>query len=55
MNGQAHTNGIKSFWNILKRAHKGTFHKMSPKHAGRYVAEFLDKHNVRKFGTLAQV
>ena len=28
----AHTNGVESFWSILKRAHKGTFHTMSPKH-----------------------
>ena len=55
VNGQAHTNGIESFWSMLKRAHKGTFHKMSAKHLARYVAEFQDKHNVRKFGTLAQM
>ena len=55
VNGQAHTNGIESFWSMLKRAHKGTFHKMSPKHLHRYVGEFADKHNVRKFGTLAQM
>ena len=24
---QAHINGVESFWAILKRAHKGTFHK----------------------------
>ena len=29
---QAHTNGIVSIWSMLKRAHKGTFHKISPKH-----------------------
>ena len=28
--GVVHTNGIESFWSILKRAHTGTFHKMSP-------------------------
>ena len=28
---------------------------MSPKHLHRYVGEFADKHNVRKFGTLAQM
>ncbi len=55
VNGQAHTNGIESFWATLKRAHKGTFHKMSPKLLHRYVGEFADKHNVRKFGTLAQM
>ena len=23
--------GIESLWSMLKRAHKGTFHKLSPK------------------------
>lgn len=51
----AHTNGIESFWAMLKRAHKGTFHKISPKHLDRYVSEFAGKHNVRESGTLAQM
>ena len=53
--GQAHTNGIESFWSMLKRAHDGTFHKISPKHLDRYVREFAGKHNVRDSGTLAQM
>ena len=53
--GQAHTNGIESFWSMLKRAHKGTFHKLSPKHLQRYVNEFAGKHNMRDSGTLAQM
>ena len=53
--GQAHTNGIESFWAMLKRAHDGTFHKMSPKHLQRYVSEFAGKHNIRDSGTLAQM
>ena len=32
--GTAHTNGIESFRAMLERAHKGTFHKMSPKSTG---------------------
>ena len=52
---QAHTNGIESFWSMLKRAHKGTFHKLSPKHLNRYVQEFAGRHNVRELGTLAQM
>ena len=55
VNGMAHINGIESFWSMLKRAHKGTFHKISPKHLDRYVQEFAGKHNVRDSGTLAQM
>ncbi len=51
----AHTNGVESFWSMLKRAHKGTFHKMSAKHLNRYVQEFAGKHNMRNSGTLAQM
>lgn len=50
--GMVHTNGIESFWSMLKRSHKGTFHKMSPKHLQRYVCEFTGRHNVRPFDTL---
>ena len=52
---QAHTNGIESFWSTLKRAHKGTFHKLSPKHLQRYVNEFSGRHNLRNFDTLDQI
>ncbi len=55
VNGMAHTNGIESFWATLKRAHKGVFHKFSPKHLQRYVDEFAGKHNVRNEDTLAQM
>ena len=55
VDGMAHTNGIESFWSMLKRAHKGTFHKISPKHLDRYVHEFAGKHNIRESGTLAQM
>lgn len=53
--GQAHTNGVESFWAVLKRAHKGTFHKLSPKHLNRYVQEFAAKHNMRESNTLDQM
>ena len=46
-----HTNGIESFWAILKRAYKGTHHHMSPKHLQRYVNEFAGKHNDRGMTT----
>ena len=53
--GGAHTNGIESFWSMLKRAHKGTFHKMSPKHLQRYVNEFAGRHNIRDANTIDQM
>ncbi len=40
---------------MLKRAHKGTFHKLSPKHLDRYVREFAGRHNIRDLDTLAQM
>ena len=53
--GDVHTNGIESFWSMFKRAKKGTFHKLSPKHLERYVQEFAGKHNMRELGTVAQM
>lgn len=53
--GQVHTNGIESFWSMLKRAHKGTFHKLSAKHLSRYVDEFASRHNIRDKDTLDQM
>ena len=53
--GMAHTNGMESFWSTLKRAHMGTFHKLSPKHLNRYVAEFEAKHNGRDLNTVTQM
>ena len=53
--GMAHTNGMESFWSMLKRAHTGTFHKLSPKHLDRYVQEFAGKHNIRDLDTIAQM
>ena len=53
--GMAHTNGMESFWSMLKRAHGGTFHKLSPKHLNRYVLEFAGRHNIRDLDTIAQM
>ena len=43
----AHTNGIESFWAMLKRDYQGTFHHFSEKHLDRYVGEFATRHNIR--------
>ena len=53
--GQAHTNGIESFWSMLKRGYYGTYHKMSPKHLDRYVSEFARRHNIRDQDTIDQM
>ncbi len=52
---RAHTNGMESFRAMLKRAHKGTFHKFSPRHLQRYVSEFSGRHNVRLTDAIAQM
>ena len=52
VDGMAHANGIESFWSMLKRAHKGTFHHFSEKHLGRYVGEFSGRHNDRESDTI---
>ena len=51
----AHTNGIESFWSMLKRAHKGVYHKISVKHLQRYVDEFAGRHGVRERDTIDQM
>ena len=55
VDGMAHTNGIESFWSMLKRAHKGVYHKMSAKHLQRYVDEFAGRHGIRQHDTLDQM
>ena len=52
---QIHINAMESFWSMLKRAHKGTYHKMSKKHLGRYVQEFAGRHNIREHDTINQM
>ena len=55
VSGKAHTNGIESFWSMLKRGYYGTYHRMSPKHLDRYVGEFAGRHNARPLDTLDQM
>ena len=53
--GQAHTNGIESFWATLKRGYDGVYHHMSENHLDRYIAEFAGRHNTRPLDTEAQM
>ena len=45
VNGAASTNGIESFWALLKRGYYGTHHWWSVKHLHRYVAEYQHRQN----------
>ena len=53
--GMAHTNGVESFWSMLKRGYMGTYHHMSWKHLQRYVNEFTGRHNIRDMDTIWQM
>lgn len=53
--GQAHTQGIESFWSMLKRTHTGVYHKLSPKHLDCYVRDFAGRHNVHGLDTVDQM
>ena len=46
--GMVHTNGMESFWSMLKRGYHGTFHYFSVKHMQRYVNEFASRQGLRE-------
>ncbi len=49
---QAHTNGIESFWALLRRSYHGTHHWLSAKHLASYVNEFATRSNLRGENTM---
>ncbi len=53
--GEAHTNGIESFWSSLKRSFKGTYYHWSEKHLPRYLMEHCGRHNSRSEDTEEQM
>ena len=48
----AHTNGMESFWSMLKRGYQGTFHHFSAKHMQRYVDAFATRQGLRERDTI---
>ena len=50
-----HTNGIERLLSMFKRGYVGIYHKMSPKHLDRYVAEFQHWQNQREDDTVDQM
>ena len=52
---RAHTNGVESFWAMLKRGLLGTYHHVSAKHLHAYVDEFSGRHNLRELDTIDQM
>ena len=53
--GEVHTNGIESFWALLRRGYYGTFHHISPKHLHRYADEFAGRLNNRVRDTIDMI
>ena len=55
VDGQAHINGMESFWAMLKRGYHGTYHRLSPFHLRKYINEFAGRHNQRPMDTIDQM
>ena len=51
----ATTNGVESFWSMLKRGLVGVYHQVSAKHLQAYVDEYAGRHNLRGLDTTDQM
>ncbi len=47
--------GMKSFWVMFKRGHKGIYHKFSGKHLQHYFNDCRGCHDVREVDTIDQM
>lgn len=50
--GRAHTNTAESFFSLLKRGVRGTFHHISKQHLGKYCDEFAFRWNHRNISDM---
>ena len=50
--GQAHVNGMESFWSMVRRGYDGVYHHISEDHLHRYINEFAGRHNIRDMDTI---
>jgi len=53
--GVVHTNGIESYWAILKRGYYGIYHFWSIQHLHRYISEFEERFNMRKLTGIEKI
>ena len=50
--GQAHVNGMESFWSMVRRGYDGVYHHILEDHLHRYINEFAGRHNIRSCDTI---
>ena len=53
--GEAHVNGMESFWALVRRGCDGTFHHIEPKYLHRYINEFAGRLSDRAAGTVERM
>ena len=53
--GHVTTNGIDSFWSMLKRWNYGKYHYIIPKPPAQFVNEFMGRQYVRNLDSIEQI